>query len=107
MARTTRNAGINQVSLSEIKDDPSRYVREVEAREFDYRSKTIHDFCSGSSRRVPVCVQGSESVWKTSKRNSGTGKRFWNPKPGHTQNSSQGLCGFAREAKNLHHAPRY
>jgi hypothetical protein len=37
MARTTRNAGINQVPLSEIKDDPSRYVREAEAREFDYR----------------------------------------------------------------------
>lgn len=33
MARTTRKSGMKQVSLSEIKDDLSRYLREAETQE--------------------------------------------------------------------------
>jgi prevent-host-death family protein len=33
MARTVRKSGVKEVSLSEIKDDLSRYLREAETRE--------------------------------------------------------------------------
>jgi prevent-host-death family protein len=33
MARTIRKAGVKEVSLSEIKDDLSRYLREAETQE--------------------------------------------------------------------------
>jgi prevent-host-death family protein len=33
MARTIRKAGVKEVSLSEVKDDLSRYLREAETQE--------------------------------------------------------------------------
>ena len=33
MARTIRKSGVKEVPLSEIKDDPSRYLREAATRE--------------------------------------------------------------------------
>jgi prevent-host-death family protein len=33
MARTVRKSGVKEVSLSEIKDDLSRYIREAETQE--------------------------------------------------------------------------
>jgi hypothetical protein len=58
MARTIRKSGVKQVPLSEIKDDLSRYLREAETQEIVIDSKTIPDFCAGSSRRAAVCRPG-------------------------------------------------
>jgi prevent-host-death family protein len=88
MARTVRRSGMNEVPLSEIKDDLSRFLREAEAQEiviprhgkpagvligfrseqdwFEYVSSMTRASCAALNRRKTACAQDVGSDSKTS-----------------------------------------
>ena len=88
MAKAIRRSGVRRVSLSEIKNDLSRYLREAEGEEivitrdgkpagvligfsseddwFDYQLENDRAFCVASSRRAAASERAAASGSKMS-----------------------------------------
>ena len=63
MARTIRKAGVKEVSLSEVKDDLSRYLREADPRHFQPRAEPgLQPGAAGGEMLPDALPHGAEAA---------------------------------------------